>query len=235
MEAVEITCIFRVFWLALGVGRLYLAVRLFNCAAGHVVYSGFDQDDDTGSWEADPNEKILNAAAMLFVVDIDDIISGLTLTPALAGILERVPAVSGWLSSDPSSDYDYLKFLFSQSWLAALRFLGMCLVVMITYLVWISAIWPDVDPWPSLLINHSGPYFLLCGIWMVHCQLSSQKNGGPSQPSSVASEEPKQGKAAHAGHSPSPPPPEISETPGASAISPARTHLPGSVGEESEA
>ena len=172
-EPVEIGWRFRLFWLLAAGFRVYLAVRLFNCAAGHVIYSGFDET--TG--ESDPNEKLLNAAAMVFVVEIDDIFADLTLPPGLRGLLEQVPAVSGIVDGkDPSYPEDgqsVAEFLGLQVWSCGLRFWGFGIVAFVTTWLWQEAIWHTEEGqkdlvWDELLIIHAAPVFLYVLILLGH-------------------------------------------------------------------
>lgn len=63
--------------------RLYLAVRFFNAAVGHITFSKEMED------------QILNTTAMVFVLEIDEVILDLTLSPDMINLLGQVPAVSG--------------------------------------------------------------------------------------------------------------------------------------------
>lgn len=197
VDPVEISWRFRGFWLVAAMFRIFLAIRLFNCAAGHVIYSGVDPDG-----ESDPNEKILNAAAMVFVVDIDNIISAVTLPPALHGLLERVPAVSGRINgrdpSCPMKNETRVHFLGLQAWFCCIRFMGVAGVTMMTELMWSGAftqIWLAVhevegpDVWTQLNVNHFCPY-ILCGLMILVHRLTVAESNRIEQHKALEKESP---------------------------------------------
>ena len=203
-EPVEIWWPFRLFWLLAAAGRVYLAVRLFNCAAGHVIYSGFDET----SGVSDPNEKLLNAAAMVFVVEIDDIFGELTLPPGLRGLLERVPAVSGTIygqdPSVPEKNQSVAEFLGVEAWLCSTRFMGFGIVTMFTTVLWQSAIWDTGEGeedfvWDRLRMIHGAPIFLYFVMWAIHCMILRQSNRVEMQ-KSLEEGQPGQREATQATH-----------------------------------
>ena len=161
----ELTCCNRIFWCVLLVLRCYLAVRFFNIAVGHITFAESAED------------QILNTTAMVFVLEIDEVIMQLTFSPEMINLLSKVPAVSGDLpykehvASLRKSATTFVKLQFYQGFV---RFLGFMWATGWATWIWLQAsagtdfkiegpeeLDHQIDlKWVSLFMIHGAPYTL---------------------------------------------------------------------------
>ena len=85
LEPGQLTLLNRILWIGMLLIRCYLAVRFFNIAVEHIMLA------------ASLESQILNTTAMVFVLEIDELMMQLTFSPEIIDLLKEVPAISGVL------------------------------------------------------------------------------------------------------------------------------------------
>ena len=126
--------------------RLYLAVRFFNAAGGHITFSKEMED------------QILNTA-MVFVLEIDEVILDLTLSPDMINLLGQVPAVSGDLPGLGNSLFAQSASIFVKSQF----FQGCVWAFGVLWCAIYAQVWMTVSAdmmWEALWLVRPAPYFV---------------------------------------------------------------------------
>ena len=129
-------------------GERFGASRVHTDAAvGHITFSKEMED------------QILNTTAMVFVLEIDEVILDLTFSPEMINLLGQVPAVSGDLPGLGNSLFVQSASIFAKSQF----FQGCVRAFGVLWCAIYAQVWMTVSAdmmWEALWLVHPAPYFL---------------------------------------------------------------------------